>query len=49
MKTKFLQANVNVSKPSLDLLVHYARETEVGIILVSEPTQVAHEALKRLR
>lgn len=41
MKIKFLQANVNVSKPSLDLLVHHARETEVGIVLVSESNYIS--------
>lgn len=40
MSIKFAQANVNMSRPSLDLLLHYARETETGILMVSEPNYV---------
>lgn len=36
----FLQANVYMSRPFLDLLLHYARETETGILLVSEPNHI---------
>lgn len=37
MEVKVLQANVNRSKQSLDLLIHYAKETGTGLLLVSEP------------
>lgn len=40
MVTRFIQANVNMSKPSLDLLLHYAKETETGILLISEPNYI---------
>lgn len=40
MSFKFLQANVNMSKPSLDLLVHHAKETEVNVLLISEPNYI---------
>lgn len=35
-KIKIIQANVNNSKPSLDLLVHQPRELDAGILLISE-------------
>ncbi|XP_070162499.1 uncharacterized protein [Polyergus mexicanus] len=37
MLVKTLQANVNRSKPSLDLLVHQAKEMDIELLLVSEP------------
>ncbi|KMQ84870.1 reverse transcriptase, partial [Lasius niger] len=40
MRVKFLQANVNRSRPSLDLLIQHAKETDVGVLLVSEPYSV---------
>lgn len=40
MAIKVLQANVNRSRPSLDLLVHSARESDTGLLLVSEPNYV---------
>lgn len=40
MLTKVLQANVNRSKPSLDLLIHQAKESGTGPLLVSEPNYV---------
>lgn len=40
MPVKFVQANLNTSRPSLNLLLHYARETETGILLISEPNHV---------
>lgn len=40
MEVRFLQANMNKSRPSLDLLIQYAREMDVGILLVSEPNAV---------
>lgn len=40
MSISFLQ-NVNMSRPSLDLLIHHARETETGILLVSESNHVS--------
>ncbi|KMQ88952.1 reverse transcriptase [Lasius niger] len=33
-------ANVNRSRPSLDLLIQHAKETDVGVLLVSEPYSV---------
>lgn len=35
-----LQANVNRSKPSLDLLLHQAKEIGVGLLLISEPNYI---------
>lgn len=40
MLTKVLQANVNRSKPSLDLLIHQAKESGTGLLSVSEPNYV---------
>lgn len=37
---KFIQANVNRSRPSLDLLINKARECDAGILLVSEPNHI---------
>ncbi|CAL1685151.1 unnamed protein product [Lasius platythorax] len=42
MRFKVLQANVNHSRPSLDLLVHQARESGSGLLIVSEPNYIPH-------
>lgn len=36
MAVKFLQANTNRSRSSLDLLMHHAKEMGVGILMISE-------------
>lgn len=40
MRIKMLQANVNRSKSSLDLLIHQARESGSGLLLVTEPNYI---------
>lgn len=40
MLIKFIQANVNTSRPSLDLLLHHARDTKTGILMISEPNSI---------
>lgn len=37
---RILQVNVNRSKPSLDLLLHQAKENDVGVLLISEPNYI---------
>lgn len=37
---KLIQANVNRSRPSLDLLINKARECDASILLVSEPNHI---------
>jgi len=40
MQLNFVQANLNRSKQALDLLLQYTKETNIGILLVSEPNYV---------
>lgn len=42
MIVKILQANINRSGRSLDLLLHHAKELEVGLLLVSEPSRIVN-------
>lgn len=44
MKIKVFQANVNRSKPSLDLLIHQAKEFGTGLLLILEPNYVPDSA-----
>lgn len=39
---KILQANINRSGRSLDLFLHHAKELEVGLLLVSEPSRIVN-------
>lgn len=40
MSIRIFQANVNRSKPSLDLLMHQARENGAGVLLVTESNYI---------
>lgn len=40
MMFRVIQANVNRSRPALDLLIHQTKEMCVGLLLVSEPNKV---------
>lgn len=40
MQINIIQANVNRSRQALDLLLQHAKETNIGILLVSEPNHV---------
>lgn len=40
MEIKFIQSNLNMSRPALDLLLHYAKESKAGILLISEPNYI---------
>lgn len=40
MSIKFIQANVNKSKPSMDLLLHFSKECAADMLLISEPNYV---------
>ncbi|KMQ82380.1 reverse transcriptase, partial [Lasius niger] len=41
MKIKVLQVNVNRSRRALDLLLHQARELGAGLLIISEPCNIA--------